>query len=209
MKSFKHYLIESIIDDGDGLGGPNDTRWRNRVPPGSIPAPKMPPPTRLSPFEILDLPPGHDRPIGPGLLPQEIDYEDIQRQIRELEQRIRNIVRNQESTGIEDLRRWLLANYGIVLPWPMELGQAINILWIELYQKWMQQYRNISKEQLKNLQYQYYKIWPRLTKIWGDALRRRRPPPTTPTPLEPDSAPRGPSQRDRERGLERWERENY
>jgi hypothetical protein len=75
--------------------------------------------------------------------------------------------------------------------------------------KWMQQYPNISKEQWKNLQYQYYKLWPRLTDIWDDALRRRRPPPTTPSTLEPDSAPRGPSQRDRERGFERWDRENY
>jgi hypothetical protein len=204
------HLIESIIDDGgDGLGGPNDMRGRNRVPPGSIPPPKLPPPTRLSPFEILDLPPGHDRPIGPGLLPQEIDYEDIQRQIRDLEERIRSLVRNQESTGIEDLRAWLFRTYGIRLPWPIELGTAMYTLWRELMFKWMQQYPNISKEQWKNLQYQYYKLWPRLTDIWDDALRRRRPPPTTPSTLEPDSAPRGPSQRDRERGFERWDRENY
>jgi hypothetical protein len=197
-------LIESIIDDGDGMGGPNDMSGRNRVPPGSIPPPKMPPPTRLSVWDILDLPPGHDRPNRPGLLPQ-IDYEDIQRQIRDLEERIRSLVRNQESTGIEDLRRWLWDNYGIILPWPMELGTAIDILWKELYQKWMQQYPNITKEQLKNLQYQYYKLWPRLVKLWSDAIRRRNPPPTT---LEPDSAPRGPSQRDRERAFERWDREN-
>jgi len=203
-------LIESIIDDGgDGLGGPNDMRGRNRVPPGSIPAPKGPPPTRLSPFDIIDLPPGHDRPIGPGVLPQEIDYEDIQRQIRDLEERIRSLVRNQESTGIEDLRLWLFKTFGIRLPWPMELGTAMDILWKELMLKWMQQYPNISKEQWKNLQYQYYKLWPRLRDIWDDAYRRHHPPPTPPSTLDPDSAPRGPSQRDRERAFERWDRQNY
>jgi hypothetical protein len=88
MKSFKHYLIESIIDDGDGMGGPNDMSGRNRVPPGSIPAPKGPRPTVLYPFNTSEgpmMPP--DFPDG-GMrfngMP-EIDYDDIQREMRELE----------------------------------------------------------------------------------------------------------------------------
>ena len=88
MKSFKHYLIESIIDDGgDGLGGPNDMSGRNRVPPGSIPAPKGPRPTVMYGYhtsynypKIPDDFPIPNRNIG---MP-EIDYEDIQREMRQL-----------------------------------------------------------------------------------------------------------------------------
>lgn len=93
MKSFKNYLIESIIDDGDGMGGPNDTSLRNRVPPGSIPPPKGPRPTPmyLVPTGEQD---GTQYPTIPGDFPKppntfgqpQIDYTDLDRFLRELEE---------------------------------------------------------------------------------------------------------------------------
>ena len=80
-------LIESIIDDGDGMGGPNDTSLRNRVPPGSIPAPKLPPPTPMYRGGRYDNWPGipGDFPIpNHNLGAPQIDYEDIQREMRQL-----------------------------------------------------------------------------------------------------------------------------
>lgn len=87
MKSFKHFLIESIIDDGDGMGGPNDTSGRNRVPAGSIPAPKLPPPTPMYRGgrygEWPGIPGDFPVPNSNTGMP-EIDYDDLQREMRQL-----------------------------------------------------------------------------------------------------------------------------
>jgi len=87
-------LIESIIDDGgDGLGGPNDMSGRNRVPPGSIPAPKGPRPTVMynvptvtqDGYHYPTIPGDFKKPPNLGYFP-EIDYDDLDRFLRELEQ---------------------------------------------------------------------------------------------------------------------------
>jgi hypothetical protein len=82
------HLVESIIDDGgDGLGGPNDMSGRNRVPPGSIPAPKGPRPTVMYPYHgnynYPKIPDDFPIPYSNVGIPQ-IDYEDIQREMRQL-----------------------------------------------------------------------------------------------------------------------------
>jgi hypothetical protein len=92
MKSFKQYLIENIIDDG-GDGPSAMPAGRNRVPPGSITPPQMPHPTPMYTVPTVTqdgkgyptIPDNFEKPTNNNGMP-DIDYEDLDRLFRELQQ---------------------------------------------------------------------------------------------------------------------------
>ena len=202
-------LIESIIDDGDGMGGPNDTSLRNRVPPGSIPAPKGPRPTPMY------LVPTVGAPTIPGNFPKppytrgvvEIDYTDLQREMRELEEMLDFLMRMRYGNGIHIFSRWLWRKYGIVLgddPGTRlaEAHEQIRKAILKKYPPGM-----LTPEQQKTLNRALNDSWRRLLQIWRD-IHVQHP---YPSDLDEDRPviPNRPTARDRERAFERWNRQNY
>jgi hypothetical protein len=178
MKSFKHYLIESIIDDGDGMGGPNDMRGRNRVPPGSIPPPKGPPPTPmyLVPTVTQD---GEGYPTIPGNFPKppntfgqpQIDYDDLDRLLRELEQYLLDYDDRHYYGDLlkEKLRIFLLARPGLNMGQlrNMEMKNLIAQARLDILKK----YPHMTDQQRQTIE----KLLKALYYRWAKELRDRHP----------------------------------
>jgi len=167
------HLIESIIDDGTGDGGPNDTRFRNRVPPGSIPPPKTPPPTPLYPFNTSEgpmMPPNFPKPRSNVGMPQ-IDYDDLDRLLRELEQYLLDYDDRHyyPDLFIERLLAWLQGIVGIRVDQlrNMEMKKLLDMVGRQL----ITQYPNITEQQIKTLN----KLLKEWFKRWEKKLRDRHP----------------------------------
>jgi|694.fasta_scaffold34599_6 hypothetical protein len=205
------HLVESIIDDGDGMGGPNDMSGRNRVPPGSIPAPKGPRPT---PMYIV---PTSDGPTIPGNFPKpptrfqlpEIDYEDIQRQMLDIEALFQLLMRMRYGNGIHIFSRWLWLQFGIRLR--DDPGDPLLTIQDKIRRALNAKYPpgSITKEQRKTLEQILENNWKRLLEVWKKEILRH----PTPSYLDVenwDTPPREkPNPRARERSFERWNRQNY
>ena len=172
------HLIESIIDDGTGRGGPDDTRFRNRVPPGSIPPPKGPPPTPmyLVPTVTQD---GDGYPTIPGNFPKppntfgqpQIDYTDLDRQLRELEQLFLNDDSHYYSI---DLLREILVRWYKGWPHPrmdnIRSTEMINLI-AQARLDILKKYPHMTPEQRKTIE----KLLKDLYYRWEKELRDRHP----------------------------------
>jgi hypothetical protein len=182
------------------------SQQRNIVPPGSIPPPKMPAPTRLDPGS---LPPGHDRPDDQEQLPPDIDWEDLDQRIQGLlrlyEQLMRLMGTLPWDQFVEAVRRLL----GNTVP----LGDRSDFDdWFRAYSfgkmhEWFDsRYPNLNIEQYRTFLERLYEIYGE--NLWKIFEREYFPPDDTDDETE-EEGPQGPSERDRERARERWEREHY
>ena len=196
MKSFKQFLIEIASPEA------SDSSQRNIVPPGSIPPPKMPAPTRLDPDS---LPPGHDRPRQPDV-PQEIDWEELNQRIQEFLNLYRALIQLLGILSWDQFVEYMKTHYGVTT-----LGDRYDFdLWFRLYSQgklqdwWDNNYPDANHEQ-------YLTFLERVsgngmgsydTQQWEVFDQE-----VFPSDIPPDDV--GPSERDRERALERWEREHY
>jgi hypothetical protein len=201
MKSFKQFLSEMESPEAAG------SQQRNIVPPGSIPPPKMPAPTRLNPDS---LPAGHDRPDDQEQLPPNIDWQELDGRIQELlrlyEQLMQLIGTLPWDQFVEYVRRVL----GNTVP----LGDRSDFDdWFRQYgydkiHEWFDsRYPNPSIEQWRTFLDRLYEIYGQ--DLWRIFEREYYPPDDTDDETEEQAPPQGPSERDRERARERWEREHY
>jgi len=201
MKSFKQFLIEIASPEAAG------SQQRNIVPPGSIPPPKMPAPTRLDPDS---LPGDHDRPDDQEQLPPDIDWEAfddyIQELLRQYEQLLELIGTLPWDQFVEYLRRVL----GNTIP----LGDRTDFdTWFRQYSQgkiheWFNnRYPNSSIEQFNTFLQRIFGIYS--DDIWRIYERELYPPDDTDDETEEQAPLPGQFERDRERARERWEREHY
>jgi len=208
------HLVESIIDDGgDGLGGPNDMSGRNRVPAGSIPAPKGPRPT------VMYITPTSDGPTIPGNFPKpptrfqlpQIDYEDIQREMLDIEALFQLLMRMRYANGIHILSRWLYLQFGIDLG--DDPGDPLLKIQDKIRKALNAKYPpgTVTKEQRKTLEQILEKNWERLLEVWKKEIVRN----PMPSYLDserwetPREKPKKFNPTARERAFERWNRQNY
>ena len=213
------HLVESIIDDGgDGMGGPNDTRGRNRVPPGSIPAPKGPRPTVMydvptvtqDGYHYPTIPGDFKKPPNRGWIP-EIDYEDIQREMLDIEALFQLLMRMRYANGINILSRWLFLQFGITLG--DEPGDPLFKIQEKLRKALNAKYPpgTTTKEARKTLEQILENNWKRLLDVWKKEIVRY----PEPSYLDsenwdtPREKPKKFNPTARERSFERWNRQNY
>ena len=194
MKSFKQFLTEMESPEASG------SQQRNPVPPGSIPPPKMPAPTRLDPGS---LPPGHDRPDGQGS-PGNVDWQDVDEEMQGLLNIFRQLMQLLRTLSWEQFVEYMRLHYGNT-----NLGDGFDIQdWFRDYtlnylKRWFRdRYPDHTNEQWYTF---IQKIFDEYNyELWEIYDREYFPSdvPDNETPQE------GPSQRDRDRAAERWDRQH-
>jgi len=199
MKSFKQFLIEMASPEAAG------SQQRNIVPPGSIPPPKMPPPTRLDPGS---LPPGHDRPDGQQPLPPNIDWQDVDEKIQGLLELYRLLFGLLGSLPWDQFVDYLRRYFGnTTLRDRSDFDDWFRAYSFEKMQDWFDsRYPDLSIEQYRTFLERLYEIYGE--DIWK-IFEREYYPPDDPDDATEEQAPLpGQFERDRERALERWERQH-
>ena len=181
---------------------PTDSSQRNIIPPGSIPPPKMPPPTRLDPGS---LPSGHDKPDGQQPLPPDIDWKALDDKMQNLIEEYRLLLKLLGSLSWDQFVEYMRKHFGNTT-----LGNRDDFdNWFRVYSRdkvheWFEsRYPNLTIEQYRTFLQRLYEKYGE--DIWKIFEKEYYPSdvPDNETPQE------GPSDRDRDRALERWERQNY
>ena len=177
------------------------SQQRNIVPPGSIPPPKGPPPTRLDPGS---LPPGHDRPDDQGL-PQDIDWQALDDKIQDLLEQYRFLFGLLGSLPWDQFVEYMRTHFGnTTLRDRSDFDDWFRVYSQDKVHEWFEsRYPNSSYEQ-------YRTFLERLYEIYGEDLWKIFERGYFPSDVPENETPQeGPSERDRDRALERWERQNY
>lgn len=195
MKSFKQFLTEMESSD------PTDSSQRNIVPPGSIPPPKGPPPTRLDPDS---LPAGHDRPDGQGN-PGDIDWQDVDEEIQGLISLFRQLMQLLGTLPWDQFVEYMRTHYGNT-----NLSDRYD------FEEWFTDYTRTHLKEWFRYHYpdhtneQWFSFLERIYGQYGYELwkifdREFNP---SEVPEEEGAPSQGPSQQDRDRAAERWDRQH-
>ena len=182
---------------------PTDSSQRNIVPPGSIPPPKGPPPTRLDPDS---LPAGHDRPNQPENPPGDINWQGVDEEMQGILRQFEQIMQLMGTLPWDQLIEYLRRIFGNI----PALNDRLDFYnWYSQHstdgiRQWFRyRYPNATQEQFGTF---IERVYGQFSDDMWEIMNRYYFPSDVP---ENETPQEGPSERDRDRALERWERQNY